>query len=100
MKVLNIQEISNVSGGATTQEIMHTGLVYGGGLGAVLGTVVGVVLGADAGSSGMRGDPVSLVAGGLALGSIAGFTLGGLLGVVFSFPFAALYGENLYSTKK
>lgn len=96
MQILNSQEISHVSGGATTNEILDTGVVYGGTLGAVSGLAFGTMAGNFGCCS--PGDLASTL--GLSLASaFVGMFHGAVIGLVCSFPIAAFYAYDLANTK-
>lgn len=78
MRALNYNEIHQISGGKSAENIIADGFLYGSALGTVAGLFIGPVLAGP---------------GGLFLGPVMGWYLGATTGFIGSFPVAAIFGE-------
>lgn len=81
MRVIENQQLYAVSGGATYNQILDKGVIYGGAIGVVLGFPIGAAM----------AGPIGLIAG-----PFYGFFLGSLAGLILAVPVAAVAGTSNY----
>ncbi|MFI4937738.1 MAG: hypothetical protein ACHQJ6_04425 [Candidatus Berkiellales bacterium] len=89
MRLLKAVELNLVSGGATADQILEKGFLYGGSIGMMGGVGVSIIYCFTADYSG----PIIPLLASFSF-TMSGFIVGILMGTMVAFPVAAVYGTS------